>query len=86
MSYRIDFALDAQTEWRKLPVAVQEAVLDEMDRLSGADALPTTIYRGHHDFVFEVAGTRHYVFLSMSLNTVTRSLSVLSVGYFARSA
>ena len=38
MTYRHVFAGDASRDWQKLDLGLQEAVLDELDRI--ADALP----------------------------------------------
>ena len=61
MSYALDFAPEARVAWRGLVVAIQEAVLDELDRLADH---PLDVPRGVavRDIVLDVSNTRRCVF------------------------
>lgn len=82
MSYALAFALDAQIDWRKLDVPIQEIILDELDRLAAA-APPTIIGVPFvHDFVHYAAGMKHSVFLYLYVSSQSQTVHVLSVGEF----
>jgi hypothetical protein len=85
MSYALAFALDAQIDWRKLDVPMQEVVLDELDRLAAAgpsaSAAPFV-----HDFVHLARGMKHTVFLYLFVSHHSQTVNVLSVGEFVEPA
>jgi hypothetical protein len=83
MSYALEFAPDARSAWRGLDVAVQEAVLDELDRLADR---PLSLPRGAsvHDLVRQSGDTRTYVFIQAAANHAKQTLNVYSIGSYTR--
>ena len=83
MSYALDVAPDAHTAWRGLDVDVQEAVLDELDRIA---ATPFSLPRGPavRDLVVSVGPVRHYVFIQVSVNHARAVVSVYRIGHVSR--
>ena len=83
MSYALEFAPEARAAWRGLDVALQEAVLDELDQLADR---PLSLPRGAsvRDIVRDSAGTRHYVFVQVFPNHLRQTLHVYSIGSYAR--
>jgi hypothetical protein len=85
MSYALDIAPDAKSQWRELPVDIQELVLDNLDHL--CDAPPTNAPEEfYYDFVTESDGIRNYVFLQILIDRSQQKLSVLGVNRFERPA
>ena len=85
MSYRHVFAGDAQRDWQKLEIGLQEAVLDELDRLSEVPPTSADPAQLVHDFVVDAPGTRYVLFLYLGISHANRMITVLSVGHFADS-
>jgi hypothetical protein len=84
MSYALEFAPDAQSEWRELDVGLQELVLDELDALaSHPPAKPSGVVL-LHDLVHDAPGVRHYVFLRFILAHSAEMLTVIGVVHYAR--
>jgi hypothetical protein len=83
MTYALAFAPEARVAWRALPVELQEVVLDELDRLA---ADPLSLPRGAtvRDIIHQSAGTRHYVFLQVSVSHARQTLDLYTAGYHAR--
>ena len=83
MSYALEFAPDAQAAWRGLDLALQEAVLDELDRLAER---PLSLPRGAsvRDIVRDLPGARHYVFAQVFPNHARQTLHVYSIGSYVR--
>ena len=83
MSYALDFAPEARAAWLTLDVTLQEAVLDEIDRLADS---PFSLPRGAsvRDVVRDTAGTRHYVFIQLATDHAGQTVHVYSIGHFAR--
>jgi len=79
MSYKLAFAADAQAEWRKSEAFVQEAILDELDRVADTPLGPASEFV--HDFTFDHESKRHAVFLYLVLNHETKTITVLGVGH-----
>jgi hypothetical protein len=87
MSYEPDFTNDAKASWRKLDLALQEEVLDAVDRIANDPGLlrrsrasPEWVF----DFTCDVNGIRHYFFLTIRLNRTNQKLIVLKVGHSER--
>ena len=83
MSYVPGFAPDGKADWHELDVALQERVLDEVDRLA-ANPPPPPGSRFLTDFVLEASGTKHYVWIRYVLNHSTRTLTVTGVAHYSR--
>jgi hypothetical protein len=87
MSYAIDFTSDARASWRELDVALQEEILDVLDRLADN---PSLLRRSKaspewaFDFTHDIAESRHYVFMTVRLNRTTSKLTVLKLGHSSR--
>jgi mRNA-degrading endonuclease RelE of RelBE toxin-antitoxin system len=83
MSYALDFAPEARAAWLRLDVAVQELVLDELDRLAER---PLSLPRGAsvHDIIHEARGTRVYVFVQLYPDHAKLTLHVYSIGSYTR--
>lgn len=83
MSYALDFAPEAREAWRTLEVSLQEAVLDELDRLADR---PLELPRGAsvRDVIRDIGGSRHYVFLQVHPDHARQTLHVYVVGHYAR--
>ncbi|HXE52918.1 MAG TPA: hypothetical protein VN541_07890 [Tepidisphaeraceae bacterium] len=81
MSYTLGFAPDAQSQWQSLPVPLQEAALDEADRL--AIDPPR---QGEHvaEVVIDEGAVRHYTFVHVLIDHARRKLTVVGVGYVRR--
>jgi hypothetical protein len=84
VSYALAFAPEARVAWAQLDVWLQELVLDELDRLAFEPPQLTRLTR-LPGFVREVVQERgeskHYVFLVLDRNDVTRELTVQQMGY-----
>jgi hypothetical protein len=83
MSYALEFTPDARASWRSLDVVVQEAALDELERIAGGTALPRR--RWVHDVAFSIGGVRHYLFFELRAWVTTNTLKVYRVGHYSRS-
>ena len=83
MSYALEIAPDASSQWQELPVDLQEFVLDELDRvaesLTDAPAAPFV-----HDAVYRSPQTMEYVFMRLIANPRTRLLTVLGIARYSR--
>jgi len=79
MSFELEIAPDARSQWRELEVELQELVLDELDRRAAEVLPPGPVLV---DFTHQRAGVKHYVFLSMLVGRGV--LTVLGVSHFAR--
>jgi hypothetical protein len=82
MAYALEFTADAGASWRSLDVVVQEAALDELERIAGGAALPRR--RWVHDVVVTIGGVRHYLFFELRAWATTNTLKVYRVGHFSR--
>ena len=80
MSYALEFAPEAREAWRRLDVALQELVLDELDRLAGMTGI--TADDRVHDLVVDSAEATHYLFLRLTV--AGANLVVTNIGHFAR--
>lgn len=84
MSYALEFAPDARSQWRELDLGLQELVLDELDALTAhPPAKPSGVVL-LHDLAHDVPGLRHYVFLRFMLAHATEVLTVIGVVHYAR--
>lgn len=83
MSYGLDFAPDAESQWRDLPPEVQESVLDELDRLADNPPPPPTA-EVVRDFVYAAGGTDHYVFLRCVIDRRRRNIVLTGVVTYTR--
>jgi mRNA-degrading endonuclease RelE of RelBE toxin-antitoxin system len=82
MSYALDVAPDAQSQWRELDVELQEVVLDELDLLANnppADRTALVL-----DVVRDFQGARHYDFIQVLLNRRVRVISMIGASHHAR--
>ena len=84
MSYALEFAPDARSEWQELDFGLQELVLDELDaQTAHPPAKPSGVVL-LHDLVHDAPGVRHYVFLRCILDHGTEALTVIGVVHYAR--
>ena len=83
MTYRHAFAGDAARDWQKLTIGLQEAVLDELDRLCESPSFPPAETQVIHDFIVDTPQARHVVFLYLVINHASGQVTVLSVGHFS---
>lgn len=83
MNYALDFSVEAKASWGSLGVALQESILDALDRVKTAGRLDGNIFVD--DFVVEVAGEPTYVFLELRIVAFSGTLQVHRIGLFARS-
>ena len=87
MSYKPEFTSDARAAWRRLEVALQEEVLDAVDRLTANHELlrrSKASAEWVYDFTCEAGTDRHYFFLTVQLNRTSRKLIVLKLGHSSR--
>lgn len=83
MSYALEIAPDASSQWRELPVDLQEFVLDKLDRLAQTLAdVPAGPFV--HDAVHRSSDTVEYLFIRLIASPRTRSLTVLGVARYSR--
>lgn len=83
MSFVPEFAPDARSQWRELEPALQELVLDEIERLV-ASASTTRRREFYHDLRHERQGTTDYVFLRIHVDRVRRVLTVAGVVHYVQ--
>ena len=84
MSYALEFAPDARSEWGELEVGLQELVLDELDALAARPPAKPSGAVLLHDLTHDAPGVRHYVFLRYILAHSTQVLTVIGVVHYAR--
>ena len=70
------FAPDAKSQWRELPVELQELVLDDLERLSDMPPATSVIF---HDVSQEIGQIRHYVFLRSIVDQARHTITVIGV-------
>ena len=83
MSYRLDVAPDAWAELRQLDVEVQEAVLDEIDRIVEGEQLAD----GAHDLYYAivaVSGVRQELYVQLIANSARNVLTVVGISRLTR--
>ncbi len=83
MSFKLNFALDAQADWRQLEFDLQEALLDELERLADDPDLRSKINEDQYEFEIVIDQLLHCFYLTILLNAANQSLSILSVGHFS---
>jgi hypothetical protein len=87
MSYAIAYTADTQVGFRRLEILLQEEVLDAVDLVAlNPDLLPRRSAAGSvvYDFVCEMSGFRHYVFITIEVDHVKRSLEISKIGHHAK--
>jgi hypothetical protein len=81
VSYRIVFAADARSDWGRMSVDVQEAVLDELDRLADTPSFPASAVEVTYRLTYEAVATRYGLSLSLGISHLTNTITVLGVDY-----
>jgi hypothetical protein len=87
VSYALAFSSVAREAFNRLEVALQEDVLDELDRLAAAaDALPhrPLPLSALHDLRRDTADHADYVFLTLEYDPPQRTLTVRRLGHHTR--
>lgn len=88
--YHPAFIERGQADFAALDPWLQEAVLDEIERLLAAMPPPTVARRlapptrEVHDFTVSRDGAAHYLFLTTLLNVVDRQLGIARIGHLRR--
>ena len=83
MSFVPDFAPDAKSQWRELAVELQELVLDEMEKLAQNPPPPPTSVV-YHDLFHERDGTKHNIFLRLTVDHRRERLTVIGIVHIER--
>lgn len=77
MSFALEFAPDASSQWRELELTLQELTLDELDRTAAAGPHSRGVFV--RDFTHPLGGLLHYVFLALfGIRLVTLCWSLVS--------
>lgn len=88
MSYAIEWSDDARQAFDVLEIEVQEAVLDELDRLAGAAISlpnrPLTLLISH-DVRTETATDFHYVFMDVEYDPPNQMMAIVRMASYSRS-
>jgi hypothetical protein len=85
VSYALDLAVDVRRVFATLPIELQEAVLDEVDRITAWPPAPDSEDgRDSSEAVAELAGVRHYAFFVYVRDTRARLVGVESMGYLTK--
>jgi hypothetical protein len=89
VSYKPVFSADARTAWRSLELALQEIILDEIDRL--AEHTDRLAFRGTNDaavcdFKTNIGTSVHYIFITAKLEEESNTLQILTIGHYARTS
>ena len=82
MSYVPDMALDTRSSFQALDIPLQEALLDEIDRLTDDPSLvppPLQDGRSIHAFPAEHEGEEHMIVLSLIVDHRKRTLAVIGI-------
>ena len=82
MSFALEFAPNASSQWRELELTLQELTLDELDRTAAAGPHSRRVFV--RDFTHPLGGLLHYVFLRVVWNPAGDTLVVLGVAHHAR--
>jgi len=78
MSYVPVFAPDAFTDWREFSVALQEIVLDEVDRLAAhPPSSPQEVVREHAEHV--VGGVLRHIFIRAAFNHPAAAVTIIGI-------
>ena len=85
MSYKVAFAPDAVADWQLLPLSVQEAVLDELERVAASASFPPSIVEFTCEITHHDAGAERHLSLYLSVSHATNTISLLGVGGFTES-
>ena len=80
MSFVPVFAPDARSQWRELPIVLQELVLDDMERLAESPP-PPPAFEVFHDVFQEIGQISHYVFLRSIIDHSRRTVTVIGVAH-----
>lgn len=82
MSYALDLPVDIRRIFLTLPIELQEAVLDELERIARSPPDPRlTEGHGPSEAVRDLAGVRHYAFFMYLRDVRTRMIVVESMGH-----
>jgi hypothetical protein len=83
MSCALAFAADSKVDLAEFDIALQEAVLDELDALCES-AVPFPEGTFIRDFTRQEGGVVHYVFLRLSFDLNRNTLLILGISHHVR--
>jgi len=87
VSYAIDWSDDARRAFDALDIEVQEAVLDELDRLAGAATRlpnrPLTLLISH-DVRTETTTDFHYIFMDVEYDPPNQMMAIVRLASYSR--